>query len=273
MVYKLLSVSSLSALMWLLFIIMVLFLLFCLAKSPKRLYELPGAAGDVNVGVHLCATCFQMKFINWKSLSNTVLPPVCNLSNWLTLCPYSEEEPELGNLSVSETGWDGFQLTWTAADGAYENFVIQVQESDDPEETWNVTVPGRQHSVNITGLKANTPYNITLYGVIRGYRTKPLYVETTTGIFSSSLTAPFRCRQGHEPELLQLLDKACSLGLLCMGALNSLKLGWTSLAWKCLMIRLSNKSLSAPTEPFCFQECSFYPSQNGLFCSLYSLFC
>ncbi|XP_031457440.1 tenascin [Phasianus colchicus] len=93
----------------------------------------------------------------------------------------TEEEPELGNLSVSETGWDGFQLTWTAADGAYENFVIQVQESDNPEETWNVTVPSGQHSVNITGLKANTPYNVTLYGVIRGYRTKPLYVETTTG--------------------------------------------------------------------------------------------
>eukprot|EP00076_Gallus_gallus_P015730 XP_015134830.1 tenascin isoform X3 [Gallus gallus] len=93
----------------------------------------------------------------------------------------TEEEPELGNLSVSETGWDGFQLTWTAADGAYENFVIQVQQSDNPEETWNITVPGVQHSVNVTGLKANTPYNVTLYGVIRGYRTKPLYVETTTG--------------------------------------------------------------------------------------------
>ncbi|OXB54088.1 hypothetical protein ASZ78_012763 [Callipepla squamata] len=93
----------------------------------------------------------------------------------------TEEEPELGNLSVSETGWDGFQLTWTAADGAYENFIIQVQESDNPEETWNITVPGGQHFVNVTGLKASTPYNITLYGVIRGYRTKPLYVETTTG--------------------------------------------------------------------------------------------
>ncbi|XP_021269641.1 tenascin isoform X3 [Numida meleagris] len=93
----------------------------------------------------------------------------------------TEEEPELGNLSVSETGWDGFQLTWTAADGAYENFIIQVQESDHPEETWNITVPGGRHFVNITGLKANTPYNVTLYGVIQGYRTKPLYIETMTG--------------------------------------------------------------------------------------------
>ncbi|NXG50841.1 TENA protein, partial [Psilopogon haemacephalus] len=94
-----------------------------------------------------------------------------------------KEEPELGNLSVSETDWDGFQLTWTAADGAYENFIVQVQEAENPEETWNVTVPGGLRSLNVTGLKANTPYNITLYGVIQGYRTMPLSVETVTGIF------------------------------------------------------------------------------------------
>ncbi|XP_075572096.1 tenascin isoform X3 [Pelecanus crispus] len=94
----------------------------------------------------------------------------------------TEEEPELGKLSVSETGWDGFQLTWTAADGAYENFIIQVQESDNPEETWNITVPGGLRFMNITGLKANTPYNVTLHGVIQGYRTKPLSVETMTGV-------------------------------------------------------------------------------------------
>ncbi|KAM9594728.1 tenascin isoform 1-T2 [Morphnus guianensis] len=94
----------------------------------------------------------------------------------------TEEEPELGTLSVSETGWDGFQLTWTAADGAYEHFIIQVQESDNSEETWNITVPGGLRFVNVTGLKANTPYNITLRGVIQGYRTKPLSVETMTGV-------------------------------------------------------------------------------------------
>ncbi|XP_010014720.1 PREDICTED: tenascin [Nestor notabilis] len=94
----------------------------------------------------------------------------------------TEEEPELGTLSVSETGWDGFQLTWTAADGAYENFIIQVQESENPEETRNFTVPGGLRFMNVTGLKANSPYNITLHGVIRGYRTKPLSVEIMTGV-------------------------------------------------------------------------------------------
>ncbi|XP_062446654.1 tenascin isoform X1 [Rhea pennata] len=93
----------------------------------------------------------------------------------------TEEEPELGKLSVSEISWDGLQVTWTATDGAYENFIIQVQESDKPEEPRTVTVPGGLHFMNITGLKANTPYTITLQGVIQGYRTKPLSVETTTG--------------------------------------------------------------------------------------------
>uniref|UniRef100_A0A6G1RYP0 Tenascin n=1 Tax=Hypotaenidia okinawae TaxID=2861861 RepID=A0A6G1RYP0_9GRUI len=95
----------------------------------------------------------------------------------------TEEEPELGKLSVLETGWDGFQLAWTAADGAYENFIIQVQESDNPEETRNVTVPGGLHFMNVTGLKANTRYNITLRGVIQGHKTKPLSVESTTGAY------------------------------------------------------------------------------------------
>uniref|UniRef100_A0A8C0VUY0 Tenascin C n=1 Tax=Cyanistes caeruleus TaxID=156563 RepID=A0A8C0VUY0_CYACU len=98
----------------------------------------------------------------------------------------TEEEPELGAFSVAETGWDGFQLTWTAAEGAYESFVIQVQEPGQPEERRNITVPGGLSSANVTGLKANTPYTITLQGVARGYRTKPLSLETTTGTFLSS---------------------------------------------------------------------------------------
>ncbi|KAF4789093.1 Tenascin [Turdus rufiventris] len=93
----------------------------------------------------------------------------------------TEEEPELGQFSVSEAGWDGFQLTWTAADGAFESFVLQVQEPGSPEDPRNITVPGTLSSVNVTGLKASTPYTITLQGLTRGYRTKPLSLDTTTG--------------------------------------------------------------------------------------------
>lgn len=116
----------------------------------------------------------------------------------MTLCPYPEEEPELGQFSVSEAGWDGFQLTWTAADGAFESFVLQVQEPGSPEDPRNITVPGTLSSVNVTGLKASTPYTITLQGLTRGYRTKPLSLDTTTGTFPPAPAGSDRC----EPEPL-----------------------------------------------------------------------
>ncbi|XP_034649381.1 tenascin isoform X3 [Trachemys scripta elegans] len=102
------------------------------------------------------------------------------LSQSLDVLAATEEEPELGKLTVSKVRWDGFQLNWTAAEGAYETFVIQVQDPNNTEETWNLTVPGSLRFVTVTGLKANMPYTVTLYGVIQGYRTKPLSVNTTT---------------------------------------------------------------------------------------------
>ncbi|XP_044848912.1 tenascin isoform X4 [Mauremys mutica] len=102
------------------------------------------------------------------------------LSQSLDALTDTEEEPELGKLTVSKVSWDGFQLNWTAAEGAYETFVIQVQEPNNPEDARNLTVPGSLRFVNVTGLKANMPYTVILYGVIQGYRTKPLSVNTTT---------------------------------------------------------------------------------------------
>lgn len=108
------------------------------------------------------------------------------LINRLALCPSPEEEPELGNLSVSQVHWNGFQLTWTAAEGAYENFVIQVRESNQTQGMRNLTAPGSSRSVDLSGLLPKTLYTITLYGITQGYRTKPLSVESSTGTFSHS---------------------------------------------------------------------------------------
>ncbi|XP_004774117.1 tenascin isoform X3 [Mustela putorius furo] len=89
--------------------------------------------------------------------------------------------PELENLTVTEVGWDGLQLNWTATDQAYEHFVIQVQEANGVEAAQNLTVPGSLRAVDIPGLKATTPYRVTIYGVIGGYRTPVLSAEASTG--------------------------------------------------------------------------------------------
>uniref|UniRef100_A0A8D1RIT5 Tenascin n=1 Tax=Sus scrofa TaxID=9823 RepID=A0A8D1RIT5_PIG len=89
--------------------------------------------------------------------------------------------PELENLTVTEAGWDGLKLNWTAADQAYEHFVIQVQEANRVEAVQNLTVPGGLRAVDVSGLKAATPYRVTIYGVIQGYRTPVLSAEASTG--------------------------------------------------------------------------------------------
>ncbi|XP_050617990.1 tenascin isoform X3 [Macaca thibetana thibetana] len=93
----------------------------------------------------------------------------------------TEQAPELENLTVTEVGWDGLRLNWTAADQAYEHFVIQVQEANKVEAAQNLTVPGNLRAVDIPGLKAATPYTVSIYGVIQGYRTPVLSAEASTG--------------------------------------------------------------------------------------------
>ncbi|XP_012624253.2 tenascin isoform X1 [Microcebus murinus] len=93
----------------------------------------------------------------------------------------TEQTPELENLTVTEVGWDGLKLNWTAPDQAYEHFVIQVQEANTLEAAQNLTVPGSLRAVDIPGLKAATPYRVSIYGVIRGSRTPVLSAEASTG--------------------------------------------------------------------------------------------
>lgn len=91
--------------------------------------------------------------------------------------------PPLENLTVTEVGWDGLRLNWTADDLAYEYFVIQVQEANKVETAHNFTVLGNLRAADIPGLKAATPYRVSIYGVARGYRTPVLSAETSTGTF------------------------------------------------------------------------------------------
>ncbi|XP_035878026.1 tenascin isoform X7 [Phyllostomus discolor] len=93
----------------------------------------------------------------------------------------TDHTPELENLTVTKVGWDGLKLNWTAADQAYEHFVIQVQEANKVEAAQNLTVPGSLRAMDIPGLKAATPYRVTIYGVIRGYRTPVVSTEASTG--------------------------------------------------------------------------------------------
>uniref|UniRef100_A0A452SNR4 Tenascin n=1 Tax=Ursus americanus TaxID=9643 RepID=A0A452SNR4_URSAM len=92
----------------------------------------------------------------------------------------TEGRPDLGNLTVTEVRWDGLTLDWTAPDGIYEQFVIEIQEAGQAKEAHSLTVPGSLRSVEVPGLRAGTPYTVTLHGEVRGHSTPPLAVEAVT---------------------------------------------------------------------------------------------
>ncbi|XP_075801494.1 tenascin isoform X2 [Microtus pennsylvanicus] len=88
--------------------------------------------------------------------------------------------PNLGEVSVSKVGWDALRLNWTAPEGAYQNFFIQVLETDMVQSVQNLTVPGGLRSVDLPGLKAATRYRISIQGLTQDSSTDPLSVEVLT---------------------------------------------------------------------------------------------
>ncbi|KAK1155824.1 hypothetical protein AOXY_G26668 [Acipenser oxyrinchus oxyrinchus] len=92
----------------------------------------------------------------------------------------TEEEPELGTLEVSDVSWDGFNVSWKVADGDFENFIVEVTDSDRSAEPQSHTVAGDLRRLDINGLKPDTSYQVTVSGVIQGSHTKPLFTEVST---------------------------------------------------------------------------------------------
>ena len=102
----------------------------------------------------------------------------------LVLFPSPGEIPSLGEVTVSEVGWNTLKLNWSAPEGAYEQFFIQVQETGLVEAAQNLTVLGGLRSVDLPGLKSATHYSVTIRGVTRDFSTTPLSVEVLTGILN-----------------------------------------------------------------------------------------
>ncbi|XP_059850449.1 tenascin-R-like isoform X8 [Hypanus sabinus] len=92
-------------------------------------------------------------------------------------------DSELDNLTVSDVTSGSFRLSWTA-DGPYDNFVVEIKDSDGLLQPQEYTLPGDQHSLDIPDLSAATDYEISVRATIHGQPTKPLYTEAHTGLRS-----------------------------------------------------------------------------------------
>ncbi|XP_034026895.1 tenascin isoform X1 [Thalassophryne amazonica] len=96
--------------------------------------------------------------------------------------PTEEEKPLVTNVTVSDVMWDSFLLSWFAADGAFEGFLVEVTDAETGAEWQNHTMPANARSLTIVGLSPNTWYRANLYGVYRGALLDPVFADTITDL-------------------------------------------------------------------------------------------
>uniref|UniRef100_A0A7N8XZ47 Tenascin C n=1 Tax=Mastacembelus armatus TaxID=205130 RepID=A0A7N8XZ47_9TELE len=94
--------------------------------------------------------------------------------------PTEEEKPVVNNLTVSDVSWDSFLLSWSADNGVFDAFLIEVTDAEMGAEWQNHTLPADARSLTIYGLSPTTWYRTNLYGMYRGALLGPVGADTIT---------------------------------------------------------------------------------------------
>lgn len=94
---------------------------------------------------------------------------------------FSAGEPEIGNLNVSNITPESFNLSWTATDGAFETFTIEIIDSNRLLDTVQYTISGAARTAYISGLRPSNDFIVYLSGLAPGIRTQTINVTVTTG--------------------------------------------------------------------------------------------
>uniref|UniRef100_A0A7N9B158 Tenascin C n=1 Tax=Mastacembelus armatus TaxID=205130 RepID=A0A7N9B158_9TELE len=90
------------------------------------------------------------------------------------------EKPVVNNLTVSDVSWDSFLLSWSADNGVFDAFLIEVTDAEMGAEWQNHTLPADARSLTIYGLSPTTWYRTNLYGMYRGALLGPVGADTIT---------------------------------------------------------------------------------------------
>ncbi|XP_014873463.1 tenascin isoform X1 [Poecilia latipinna] len=92
----------------------------------------------------------------------------------------AEEKPAVTNVTVSDVSWESFLLSWSADDGAFDAFLIEVTDAETGAEWQNHTAPTDARSLVVSGLSPGTWYKAALYGVHTGALLEPVFADTIT---------------------------------------------------------------------------------------------
>ncbi|XP_076586343.1 tenascin isoform X3 [Chaetodon auriga] len=101
-----------------------------------------------------------------------------------TISAPTEAEPEVQALLVSDVTPESFRLAWTAEEDALDTFVIMVSQAEGPGKPRELVLGGEERSTAITDLTEDTEYNVEIFGLIVGRRSKSVLERVRTDLGS-----------------------------------------------------------------------------------------
>ncbi|KAK7163953.1 hypothetical protein R3I94_002621 [Phoxinus phoxinus] len=122
------------------------------------------------------------------SLHKEVQPPV-STSTFLTEDFKAEasgdelEGPSQGppsDLKVADVSRKSLRLSWSAPEGAFDSFVVELNSTSNKSKEHIIDVSGEARQVHVDGLTAGMHYEITLYGMKEGEKSQPVNVHVKT---------------------------------------------------------------------------------------------
>uniref|UniRef100_A0A8C9T6N3 Tenascin Cb n=1 Tax=Scleropages formosus TaxID=113540 RepID=A0A8C9T6N3_SCLFO len=98
---------------------------------------------------------------------------------------HPEAEPEVDNLFISDVTPESFRLSWTADENVFDRFVIKIRDSERPMDMQEFEASGQERTLVLTGLAEGIKYEIELFGVILGRRSR-----SVAGVARTALGSP-----------------------------------------------------------------------------------
>lgn len=88
-----------------------------------------------------------------------------------------ENQPSLGELSISETTSDSLLLSWSVPTGSFDSFLIQYEDG----ALQSLPVDGASRGTTVSNLTPSHSYQFDLYGISGGKRLGPISAKALTG--------------------------------------------------------------------------------------------
>uniref|UniRef100_A0A8C9MW89 Tenascin C n=1 Tax=Serinus canaria TaxID=9135 RepID=A0A8C9MW89_SERCA len=90
------------------------------------------------------------------------------------------EQPGVAELMVSDITPESFNLSWTASNGDFDVFTIEIIDSNRLLEPMEFNLSGNSRTAHISGLSPSTDFIVYLSGISRGFRTQAISAAATT---------------------------------------------------------------------------------------------